>query len=233
MTGSFVDTVDVRAILVPPPSYAGDMDRKISEVRSHAGTIEDIWQFFFGESLIEMLVTPISGNWGEMRSIADGWDNLAKASAGVQENLNNVNEALAATWEGDAWHASYRYMNEWYGALGTEREIATRIAEFMRDMAENAEAAFDMIISTLNLVIDIVLYATKIINAIKALKKAKEAAGLVKKIRKLIKELKKIFDNAVAYVDALAKCIEEGNDSVYPPDGSVFTPRTVDPNGGR
>ncbi|OKI36895.1 hypothetical protein A6A25_20590 [Saccharothrix sp. CB00851] len=230
--GGYEDQVAVDGVLIAPRSHDDRMNRQIEQIGGTLGTIDDIWRWCFGESLLDQVFTPISGDWGRLRSIADGWDNLGTAAKGVEDNLTAFKVRLGQTWQGPAAARFDSYLNQWRNALSNERVMTADLAAFVRDIAENAEAAFVMIATTLNLVVDIVLTARKIsavpgYNQLKAITKLKEAASAAEKIFEVLKALFDLVESFTAYVDALVKAIDEGNDNAPAPSGAVAVPHAV------
>lgn len=229
---AFEDTVAIESVLVTPTDYGDEMTKQIDELGGKLGLIDDAWQFFFHYSLLERVFTPISGDWGELKSMAEGWDNLAKAASGVGQNLAGFSSAVGQSWNGEAYDAFDNYIGKWETALSNEQQMSAEMAAFVRDIADNAKAAFEMIITTLNLVIDIILTAMRVASIpgygqIKAIKKAREAAKAVAKIFSLIKGLFDLIDSFIEYAKAFKKCIEEGNDNHPAPSGVVAVPEVV------
>lgn len=230
--GGYEDQIAVEGVLIAPNSHDDEMNRQIEQIGGKLGMIDDIWRFFFGESLLDKVFTPISGDWGQLRSIADGWDNLGTAAKGVEDNLTAFKVRLGQTWQGPAAARFDGYLDQWRNALSNERIMTADLAVFVRDIADNAKAVFGVIATTLNLVVDIVLTARKIsvvpsYNQLKAITKLKEAASAAKKIFDVLKELVSLVESFIAYVDALAKAIDEGNDNAPAPSGAVAVPHAV------
>lgn len=229
---SFADSTDVGSILTPPQQYDAQMTQQIDDIDGKLGIIDDVWQFFFGYSLLERIFTPLSGDWGELKSMAAGWENLGEAADGVGENLMGVANELGKTWQGKAYHAFESYIGKWESSLSNEAEMAHEMAAWVRDIADNTKAAFEMIIATLNLIIDIVLAAVKIstipvYGQIKAIQKAKEAVTLAYKIFTTITALFSLVQSFIDYVTAFQQCLDEGDDNAPAPSGHVATPEAI------
>lgn len=223
MTG-FQDTVDVPALLVEPKDHGEEMTAKVDQIGGLLGPVDDVWQWFFGWSLLESLFVPLSGNWGQLRSFSEGWTALGDAAEGVSTNLTGFTTELNQSWRGEAADSFTAYMGQWTGSLANEKDMCDRMSSYIGDLADNAEASFDIILSTINLCIDIVLFALKIANLAKALKKAGEALLKAKRAMKVVKELLSMIETVIAYIEAIANGIKEGNDNQYPPSGHVTTP---------
>jgi len=229
---SFTDRVDVPSALSPPEQYDERMTQQIDDIGGKLGIIDDVWQFFFGYSLLERIFTPLSGDWGKLQSMASGWDNLATAADGVGTNLAGFSDELARSWHGSGYRAYDSYIGQWQSSLNNEADLAREMASWVRDIAENTKAAFDMIISTLNLIIDIIMTAVKISSIpvygqIKAVQKAKEAVTLAYKIFTTITTLFSLVKSFVSYVDAFQESITEGIDNQPAPGGGVPSPGVV------
>ncbi|MBN6033640.1 WXG100 family type VII secretion target [Amycolatopsis sp. 195334CR] len=223
MTG-FQDTVDVPALLVEPQDHGEEMTAKVDQIGGLLGPIDDVWQWFFGWSLLESLFVPLSGNWGQLRSYSEGWAALGDAAEGVSTNLSGITTELRESWQGEAADVFTDYMGQWHNSLASEKDMCGNMSSYIGDLADNAEAVFDIILSTINLCIDILLMALKIANLLKALKKAGEALLKAKHAMKVLKELESMIETVIAYIEAIANGIDEANDNQSAPSGHVATP---------
>ncbi|MGC7096848.1 WXG100 family type VII secretion target [Amycolatopsis lurida] len=223
----FADQVDIAATLVEPKDHGEEINAKVEEIGGLLGTIEDVWQWFFGWSLLEYLFVPLSGDWGQLRSLSEGWEALGNAADGVSVNLAGITAELGQNWQGEASDSFAAYMAKWNESLANEKTMCEEMSSYIGDLSDNAEASFDIIVSTVNLVLDIVFLALKIANLAKALKKAGEALLKAKKAKKVIDELKSMIETVIAYIEAITNGAKESNDNQSVPSGYVATPDAI------
>ncbi|HEY0638313.1 MAG TPA: WXG100 family type VII secretion target [Pseudonocardiaceae bacterium] len=225
----YADVADVPALLAPPASFQDEMNQQIDDMGGKLGLIDDIWQFFFGWSLLRRIMEPITGDWGALRSAADGWDKLGAAAEGLGANLESITAELDGTWDGAASEAFTAFMARWAEAMTAEAQAARDMSVKVNDAADHVHTAFEVIVTTLNLVVDIILTAMRLVSIpvygqIKAIKKAKEALTAVYKIFSLIKGLFDVVESFIEYVEALKRAWDETNDNTPWPSSAIDVP---------
>lgn len=229
MTATFDDVVNVPERLTPPAAFQDEMNRQIDEIGGKLGLIDDIWQAIFGWSLLRKVLEPITGDWGQMRSAADGWVKLGSAVEGLSENLAAFAEALDQAWDGQAADAYARHMGKWQETLAAERATTEDMSAKIDDAADQILALFRVITATINLVVEIILLALRLASIpvygqLKAIQKAKEALSAVRKVFSLIKELFEIVEAFQAYCEALVDAWRECNDNLPWPNSDIAVP---------
>lgn len=221
----FEDKVDIGATLVEPKDHGEYMSDQIAALEGLFGGVDDAWQWLFGWSLWEWLFVRISGNWGELRSLSEGWAALAEASDGVSTNLSGFTGELRESWQGRAAEAFAGYMGEWNGSLAAEKAMCEDMSSAIGDIADHAEAALNQMLSGIELIVDIVFFALKAASLAKALKRANDALGKAHKLKEVVEQLLTVVDSFVYFCESFRDCLEEANDNnPSMPNGEVGVP---------
>lgn len=109
----------------------------------------------FNFDLLDDFAQMIAGDWGQFDNMEDVWKDLQKLSRAVATNIAGGNEALSATWQGQAATSGWHYFNEVVKKL---KEFADR---FDQIIACYEELAADIVafVNTLKAAITMILDA--------------------------------------------------------------------------
>lgn len=135
LIGSF-DDHDVT--LTEPASAETDTQKNISlELKLASGKLiggelkgaEKVFKFLTGQSLVELLLTPLVGTYGRLKYLAEAYEQLGTAAYGVAANLRRGTWRMGGEWDGEAATAFEAYLFRWHmgtGGLGDAAKVASK-----------------------------------------------------------------------------------------------------------
>lgn len=94
---------------------------------------EKVFKFLTGQSLVELLLKPLVGNFGRLKYLQESYEQLQEATYTVAGNLRKGTWKLGAEWNGDAASAFDSYMFRWHMGAGGIGDAAKVCAGAFRD----------------------------------------------------------------------------------------------------
>lgn len=139
--GNFTDT----PVTLTEPDPAGDDTAKnikyqLDSLRIGGGLggnilrlASDIFQFFTGQSLFQILLTPLDGNYGRLKFLSDSYSQLAQGTYTVTGTMRKGSVRLGGEWQGDAATNFDFWMFRWSMGSGGIGDAATVAAKAYLD----------------------------------------------------------------------------------------------------
>jgi hypothetical protein len=129
--GSY-DDIDV----APEEPDAADeiIKTNLNHVMSALGTVEHIWRWVTGgDSLLERLVTPITGNYGRLKYLKVAYANLSDGTYTIAGNIRRGTYHIAPKWNGGAANEFEYLMFRWHMGIGGLGDLAKVASNVFRD----------------------------------------------------------------------------------------------------
>lgn len=179
-----------------PPTARDELAKKVERVNSLVKEIDHWIQKVAPELSLHDRVMPwLTGDFGRLREIADGYAALSGGARAIDANLIHGMDSLSTAWDGDAAAAfDYHVRRRWHDALVCEAAICTACAEGLQWLAREAENAF-LLLETL-LIAALLAVGAKVMRIIAA---ALSGVGLAKAAHWLT-ELYHWFHQLVDYI---------------------------------
>ena len=139
LLGNFTDQ-DVT--LKEPASGADDTAKNIGHqlltIRSGFGsgplaTAEKVFKYFTGQSLVELILDPLAGDYGQLEYLHDAYDQLGDGLYTVAGTLRKGSWALGQEWTGQAATAFDSYLFQWSMGVGGLGDAAKVVAKIYKD----------------------------------------------------------------------------------------------------
>jgi uncharacterized protein YukE len=139
LIGSF-DDADVS--LKEPTSAEEDTSKNISlqlhliTTRLIGGELsgaEHVFKFLTGQSLVELLLTPLVGKYGRLKYLQEAYEQLSDGTYEVAGNLRRGTWRMAVEWNGDAATAFESYLFRWHMGTGGLGDAAKVVAGLFHD----------------------------------------------------------------------------------------------------
>ncbi|SDJ66344.1 hypothetical protein SAMN04487820_101135 [Actinopolyspora mzabensis] len=227
----YADVVDPTRRLTTPGDYGAEVRAAAQEALGAIGEIDSAFQTIVGWSPAQELLEWVGGNWGQLLSLRDTWENLAKANLDLKENLESGLGALEPLWEGNAATAFENHMGQWNSALEQNHDACIAIRDKLIDLAENAQQTVDMVIQTILTVASIVTaalssFSIPVYGQGKAIKAVWDTVKLINDVRKVVTA----FINLVKYANEFFQSVQEIADDKTPvvnvelPDSGYVAP---------
>lgn len=159
---TFADVADPIALLTTPGDYTELATESVLDaLGTVAGWINDaiswaVRQFGYDFNLVEWLMEEIGGDWSELLTLRDMWQNLGLASSSVATNLTFGRGDLDPHWDGNAATAFEAHIGAWDTAFTQNREACLAISESMEEMATAAKEFLQAAIDAIQLVLSVI-----------------------------------------------------------------------------
>jgi hypothetical protein len=89
-----------------------------------------LFQFFTGQSLVQLLISPLDGNFGRLKFLSDAYNQLSAGTYTVTGTIRKGSVHLAGEWEGSAATAFDCWMFRWSMGTGGIGDAAKVAADF-------------------------------------------------------------------------------------------------------
>ncbi len=154
-TATFNDTTYPPGRLNPPGNYDELVTDSVTDaLPGIVGWINDAvaWvtrQFGHEVNVVKWITEVIGGDWGDLLSLADAWNNMAWCSGDIGTNMLHGLSELNPHWDGNAAQAFNAHMGKWTLAFGQNKVVCETVRDTFRDLAivakEFLQAAIDLI----------------------------------------------------------------------------------------
>jgi uncharacterized protein YukE len=163
MSGAFGDTINPLGRLKPPGDYHElETEAVVEALPKLAGPINEATTLILREvtgwdfDVLAWLSSTISGNWSNLLSLRDVYNNLSYASDDISTNLTRGLTELNPHWDGNAAQAFDAHMEKWYGALEQNRAACAAVRDHLATLAEVAKEFLQAVIDMVELIITVV-----------------------------------------------------------------------------
>jgi uncharacterized protein YukE len=206
MSPAFADTMNPLGRLNPPGDYSELATQSVLDtLPGIVGWINDAvrWvtrQFGHEINVVHWLMEAIGGDWSDLLSLRDAWNNLSWASADIATNLVRGLTELNPHWDGNAAQAFDAHMSKWNGALTQNQSVCAEIRDHMQSLAQIAKEFLQAAIDVLQMLLSILGSGGPIV----AVLRAKEIAEGVIRAYRAYDAVKKAIDAAKSVFEAIA-----------------------------
>lgn len=208
---TYQDVVEISSLLQPPVVEDSGIDDLVADQGLAVQGVDWLFEQITGESLTEMVIMPITGDWPRIAANADAWRNTANAVQAISDNLNANVEQLRQHWDGAAADAFANHIRiVWFGGLQAQAGVAALISEGFDVVASQSERLCGEVLELLNRVIEKLLEAAAtawipIYGWGRAVKLVWDAYRVYQTIRDLIDTIQGIIEAARALFDAVGQ----------------------------
>lgn len=133
----FDDVADpTRAVSSPPDEPTDSLEPKAAEVAQWVGKVNDTvslnwWLRYaikevYGRDPVKEALDWLAGDWTVFARYAVAWKHVAFSMAAMSDNIAHTDDALAATWEGNAATLGLTWMQQLHGAMTVETDFYDR-----------------------------------------------------------------------------------------------------------
>jgi uncharacterized protein YukE len=142
---------DVDVTLKTPDEPADPIKIHLVAIRGPLSAVEHVWQWLTGgDSLLQRLVTPITGSYTRLKYLQEAYAQLAEGTYTVAGNVRRGTWRLATEWNGEAATAFESYLFRWHMGMGGLGDAATVAANLFRDGYIAITAAVDVILKKIS-----------------------------------------------------------------------------------
>ncbi|WP_018681709.1 DUF6531 domain-containing protein [Actinokineospora enzanensis] len=210
MTG-YADATDPIALLNRAPSTAGGPS--VQEAVRGAGievrAVDWVWRKVVGESLVESVITPITGDFEKIARQAAEWGNVKDALQAIRNNMNSGLSELSHGWQGAAFDRFRQLIGtDWTLGLEADAQAAGLIGMALRKVADGSRRACDQALSLIKRLVDKLIQAAAMlpipaVGWARAVKLVYDGIQLYNAIVQLIDGIKAIITGARQVIDGI------------------------------
>ncbi|MFI0902961.1 hypothetical protein ACH4TE_05330 [Streptomyces sioyaensis] len=102
-------------------------------MKSELKTADKVFKFFTGQSLVELLLKPLTGDYGRLMALHDAYDTVGEAVYTVAGTLRKGSWALGSEWKGQTGTAFDSYLFRWTMGIGGVGDAAKTVAKAYKD----------------------------------------------------------------------------------------------------
>jgi uncharacterized protein YukE len=205
-TVGFADTMQPLGRLNPPGNYDELVTDSVTDVLPGiVGWINDAvaWvtrQFGHEVNVVHWLTETVGGDWGDLLSLADAWNNLAWASSDIAANLTAGVAELDPSWDGNAAQAFKAHMAKWHNAFAENGWMCETVRDTLRDLATVAKEFLQAVIDLIQMLLSILGTGGPVVAVLRS---AEIADGVIKAYR-VYDAVKKTIQAAVSIFEMIA-----------------------------
>lgn len=195
----------------PALDLAGDIVEIIASQSPQVAAVDWIFKKITGISLIDTVVTPISGDWTRIAANGEAWRSISTAIEAISNNLDANVDTLQQYWSGAAADSFGNHVrNVWAGALRAEAGLATLIGEGFEVVAETSrqlcQETVELLEKLVNKLIEaIAMLPIPFVGWARAVQLVYEGYQIFQQIMGIIQAIKGIIDAAQQLFDAVGR----------------------------
>lgn len=208
---SYADTNPVSGHLSAPTANADALKQAIEGMGIQTRVVDWIFQKIAGQSLVQSIIAPITGDWSRIAANGQAWQQVGQALDAMSENLTSNVGTLRQHWSGAAADSfSGHIENVWGGGLRGHAGIANLIGKGFEQVADTSEKmgneALKLLESVINKCIEAIIAAMiPIVGWARAVKIIWDAYQIYQKIMSIIEAIKSLIEAVKGLFDAVGQ----------------------------
>jgi hypothetical protein len=225
-SGQLSDGSEISDVLEPPePSDGSDVQQLVQDAGIEVMAVDWVFQHIAGQSLVDMVIKPITGDFSKMRQNGEAWETIGNAmkqfSATMSGNAGIVTES---DWNGPSALAHKAYVDiGWKAGLLVEGQVAKLIAKGFFAVADGSEKLAAEALKLLKKLIDklieiaakacvpVVGWAAEATTVIDALDIANQIFGIIEMIKDIVEKVQSMWQSIQDIGSQLAKIKDIGS----------------------
>lgn len=208
---SYSDVDPVGGHLQPPEIRSGGLEEMIANQSIQVQAVDWIFERITGRSLIETVITPITGDWTRIAANGDAWRSVGAAVDAISNNLTANVEILRQHWTGGAADSFANHVNTvWAGALTAESALARLLGDGFEVVAEVSQQLCQEALDLLQRLVDKLLEAIAMLPVpfvgwARAIKIVWDAYQIYQSIMGIIETIRGVIEAAQQLLDAVGR----------------------------
>lgn len=208
---SYSDVDPVGGHLQPPEIRSGGLEEMIADQSIQVQAVDWIFERITGRSLIETVITPITGDWTRIAANGDAWRSVGAAVDAISNNLTANVEILRQHWTGGAADSFANHVNTvWAGALSAESALARLVGDGFEVVAEVSQQLCQEALDLLQRLVDKLLEAIAMlpipfVGWARAIKIVWDAYQIYQSIMGIIETIRGVIEAAQQLLDAVGR----------------------------
>lgn len=168
-----------------------------------------MWEQIVGESLVESIIMPITGDFEKIHETGSQWENVCDALQAVRNNLNAGLEELAPNWTGDTAEKFQQLIGTvWTVGLEADAQAAKLIKMALHKVAEGSKRACDEALNLIRMLVNKLIEAAAmlpipVVGWGRAVKLVYDGIQLYNAIMRLIRGIEAIIEGAQQVIQGI------------------------------
>lgn len=211
LIGAYADVEDPIAILNTAPDTSGGptVEEAIEEAGFQVQMVNWVWEQIVGESLVESIIMPITGDFEKIHETACQWENVCDALQAIRNNLNAGLQELAPNWTGET---SQKFQDligtTWTLGLEADAQAAKLIKMALSKVAEGSKRACDEALNLIRMLVNKLIEAAAmlpipVVGWGRAVKLVYDGIQLYNAIMRLIRGIEAIIEGAQQVIQGI------------------------------
>jgi RHS repeat-associated protein len=208
---AYSDVVDPVAMLNRAPE--GHTGPQVADAIANAGfevqAVNWVWQKIVGESLVDSIIKPITGDFDKIAEQAGQWKNVSAALQAVRNNVNAGLGELQGAWTGDAADKFRNLIGQtWTLGIEADAQAANLIGFALNKVAQGSRRACDQILHLIKMLVDKLIEAAAmlpipVVGWGRAVKLVYDGIQIYNAIMQLIEGIRAIIQGAQQVIDGI------------------------------
>jgi uncharacterized membrane protein YgcG len=195
----------------PEVDTSGGIEEMVENQSVQVRVVDWIFEQVTGESLVETIIMPLTGDWTRIEANSTAWGSVSSAVEAISDNLSANVDELQQHWSGQAADAFGTHIRAvWFGGLYAEAGIARLIGEGFGKVAEMSkrlcQEALDLLESLVNKLLSAISTSwIPVVGWGRAVKLVWDAYQIYEAIMGIIDAIKGIIEAAQQLFDAIGR----------------------------
>jgi hypothetical protein len=228
--GQYQTGAEITDQLQPPePGDGSDVQALVQSAGLEVMAVDWVFQHIAGKSLVDMVIKPLTGDFGKMRQDGEAWRNIANAMKQFSTTLSGNAKIVGEDWKGPSGLAHKAYVDVgWKAGLAVEAEVAKLIAKGFDTVADGSEKLAREALKLLKKLVDklieiaakacvpVVGWAAEATTIIDAIDIANQIFQIIEMIKDIVEKVKAMWQSIQDIGSQLAKIkdIQDFGDAV-------------------
>ncbi|KAA9160005.1 hypothetical protein FPZ12_019140 [Amycolatopsis acidicola] len=219
-SGQLSDGSEISDVLEPPePSNGDDVKQLVEDAGIEVMAVDWVFQHIAGQSLVDMVIKPITGDFSKMRQNGDAWETIGDAMKQFSATMSgNADIITQDDWHGPSALAHKAYVDiGWKAGLAVEGQVAKLIAKGFFAVADGSEKLAAEALKLLKKLIDKLIeiaakacipvagWAAEATTIIDALDIANQIFSIIEMIKDIVEKVQSMWQSIQDIGSQLAK----------------------------
>jgi hypothetical protein len=208
---SYNDVDPVDGHLRAPTVDAGGIEAMIRNQSFQVQAVDWIFEQITGRSLIQTIITPITGDWTRIAANGEAWRSVGSAVEAISSNLSANVDILQQHWTGNASDSFGTHIRTvWFGGLYAEAALAKVIGEGFDVVADTSQRLCQEVLDQLERLVNklieaIAMLPIPIVGWARAVKIVWDAYQIYQAIMEIIEAIRGIIESAQQLFDTVGR----------------------------
>jgi RHS repeat-associated protein len=207
----YADVEDPIALLNRPPDTSGgpSIEDAVKDAGVEVQVVNWVWEQVVGESLVESIIMPITGDFEKIAESAAQWSNVCDALQAMRNNINSGLTEVQPSWTGQAADDFGNLIStKWTLGIEADAQAAKVIGFALNKVAEGSKRACDQALNLIKKLVDRLIEAAitlpiPVVGWARGVKLVYDAIQIYNAVVQLIEGIQAIIEGAQQVVEGI------------------------------